>query len=62
MLEKLNLGIVTRIKVGRKSIFKYFLLAFGVAKRGFHYMRKVVGINSTFLKDQYRGILLVAMA
>ncbi|KAL5569898.1 hypothetical protein UlMin_026473 [Ulmus minor] len=33
-----------------------------VAIRGFHYMRKVVGINGTFLKGQYRGVLLVAIA
>ncbi|KAL5581296.1 hypothetical protein UlMin_013738 [Ulmus minor] len=42
--------------------FKYLFLAFGVAIRGFRYMRKVVGIDGTFLKGQYRGVLLVATA
>ena len=60
MLEKLNLETVTHIEVDGESGFKYLFLAFGVAIRGFRYMRKVVGIDGTFLKGQYRGILLVA--
>ncbi|KAL5540375.1 hypothetical protein UlMin_045220 [Ulmus minor] len=60
MLEKLNPGTVTRIEVDGESRFKYLFLAFGVAIRGFRYMRKVVGIDGTFLKGQYRGVLLVA--
>ncbi|KAL5557981.1 hypothetical protein UlMin_034192 [Ulmus minor] len=62
MLEKLNPGTVTCIEVDGESRFKYFFLAFGVAIRGFRYMRKVVGIDGTFLKGQYRGVLLVATA
>ncbi|KAL5553951.1 hypothetical protein UlMin_041352 [Ulmus minor] len=62
MLEKLNPGTVTRIEVDGESRFKYLFLAFGVAIRGFRYMRKVVRIDGTFLKGQYRGVLLVATA
>ncbi|KAL5558190.1 hypothetical protein UlMin_034401 [Ulmus minor] len=62
MIEKLNLGTVTRIEVDGESRFKYLFLAFGVSIRGFRYMRKVVGIYGTFLKGQYRGVLLVATA
>ncbi|KAL5578638.1 hypothetical protein UlMin_011080 [Ulmus minor] len=62
MLEKLNPGTVTRIEVDGDSRFKYLFLAFGVAIRGFRYMRKVFGIDGTFLKGQYRGVLLVATA
>ncbi|KAL5564244.1 hypothetical protein UlMin_027408 [Ulmus minor] len=62
MLEKLNPGTITRIEVDEESRFKYLFLAFGVAIRGFRYMRKVVGIDGTFLKGQYRGVLLVATA
>ncbi|KAL5552409.1 hypothetical protein UlMin_002585 [Ulmus minor] len=62
MLEKLNPGTVTHIEVDGESRFKYLFLAFGVAIRGFCYMRKVVGIDRTFLKGQYWGVLLVAMA
>ena len=53
MLEKLNPGTVTRIEVDGESRFKYLFLAFGVAIRGFRYMRKVVGIDGIFLKGQY---------
>ena len=61
MLEKLNPETVTRIEVDGKSGFKYLFLAFGVAIRGFCYMRKVVGIYRTFIKGQYRGVLLAVM-
>ena len=37
-------------------------MAFGVAIRGFQYMRKVIGIDGTFLKGPYKGVLLVATA
>ena len=50
MLEKLNLGTITLIEVDGDSKFKYILLAFGVTIRGFHYMRKVFGIDDTFFK------------
>ena len=61
MLVKINHGIVTSIEVDRESIFKYLFLAFGVAIRGFHYMRKVVKIDNTFLKGRHMGVLLVVM-
>ena len=54
MLKKLNPGTVTCIEVDGESRFKYLFLAFGVAIRGFYYMRKVVKIDDTFLKGQYR--------
>ena len=47
MLEKVNPGIITHI---------------GVDINGFKFMRKVVGIDGTFLKSQYKGVLLVATA
>ena len=62
MLEKLNPRTLTRIEVDGESKFKYLFLAFGVAIRGICYMRKVVGIDGTFLKGQYQGVLLVARA
>ena len=55
MLEKANLGTVTRIEVDGESRFKYFFLTFGASIRGFNYMRKVIGIDGTFL-----GVFLVA--
>ncbi|KAL5537762.1 hypothetical protein UlMin_045566 [Ulmus minor] len=62
MLEKVNPGTITHIEVDGDNRFKYPFLAFGVAIKGFEFMRKVVGIDGTFLKSQYKGVLLVAMA
>ena len=62
MLEKVNPGTITHIEVDRDNRFKYLFLAFGVAIKGFEFMRKVVGIDGTFLKSQYKGVLLVATA
>ena len=62
MLEKVNPRTVTRIEVGGKSRFKYLFLAFGAAIRGFQYMRKLIGIDETFLKGSYKGAMLVATA
>ncbi|KAL5550950.1 hypothetical protein UlMin_001126 [Ulmus minor] len=62
MLEKVNSGTITHIKVDGDNIFKYLFLAFGVAIKGFEFIRKVVGIDGTFLKSQYKGVLLVATA
>ena len=62
MLEKVNHGIITHIEVDGESRFKYLFLAFGAAIRGFQYMRKIIGIDGTFLKGPYKGFLLVATA
>ncbi|KAL5570111.1 hypothetical protein UlMin_026686 [Ulmus minor] len=61
MLEKVNSGTITHIEVDGDNRFEYLFLAFGVAIKGFKFMRKVVGIDGTFLKSQYKGVLLVAM-
>ena len=55
MLEKVNLETVTLIEVDGESIFKYFFLTFGASVRGLNYMRKVIGIDETFLKGPYKG-------
>ncbi|KAL5558013.1 hypothetical protein UlMin_034224 [Ulmus minor] len=60
MIEMENPGTVTRIEVDGECRFKYFFLAFGASIRGFNYMRKVIGIDGTFLKGSYNGVLLVA--
>ncbi|KAL5580592.1 hypothetical protein UlMin_013034 [Ulmus minor] len=62
MLEMANSGTVTRIEVDEESRFMYFFLAFGASIRGFNYMRKVIGIDGTFLKGLYKCVLLVSMA
>lgn len=59
MLEKVNPETVTRMEVDGVSRFNYLLLSFGATIMGFHYMRKIIGINETFLKSPYKGVLLV---
>ena len=59
MLEKVNLGTVTHIEVDWENKFKYLFLDFGAAIRDFQYMRKVIGIDGTFLKGSYKGVLLI---
>ena len=59
ILKKVNPGTVTRIEVDRENRFKYLLLAFGAAIKDFQYMKKVIGIDGTFLKGPYKGVLLV---
>ena len=61
ILEKVNPGTVTHIAVDRENRFQYLFLAFGAAIRDFQYMRKVIGIDGTFFKGPYKGVLLVSM-
>ena len=50
MLEKVNLSTVIRIEFNEESRFKYLFLTFGVVIKDFYFVRKVVGIDDTFLK------------
>ena len=62
MLQKMNPGTITRLLVDAKDRFKYFFMAFGVSIRGFRYMRKVISIDGTHLKSEYKGHMLIATA
>lgn len=62
MVEKMNRGSVTYIFVDKENRFKYMFLAFGACVRGYHSMRKVVSLDSTWLKGKYNAVLLVASA
>ena len=55
-----NPGTFTRIEVDENKKFKFFFMALGVSIRGFAYMRKVIGLDGTFLKSTCKGTLLVA--
>ncbi|XP_062103376.1 uncharacterized protein LOC133814432 [Humulus lupulus] len=60
MLKRANPSIVTHIELDLENKFKYFFMALGVAIRGFTYMRKVIGIDATWIKTKHKGVLLVA--
>ncbi|XP_062080131.1 uncharacterized protein LOC133784875 [Humulus lupulus] len=54
MLKRANPGTVTHIELDSEYKFKYFFMALGVAIRGFTYMRKVIGIDATWIKTKHK--------
>ncbi|XP_062081034.1 uncharacterized protein LOC133785836 [Humulus lupulus] len=62
MVQKSNPGTYTRLIVDEEQKFKYLILSLGVSIRGFRYMRKVISIDGTHLKNQFGGNLLIATA
>lgn len=47
---------------GGAERFKYMFVAFGASIQGYEYMRKVIVVDGTHLKDKYAGCLLTASA
>lgn len=62
MLEKANLGTITDVKLDEEGRFKYVFIALGACIEGFESMRKVLIVDSTFLKTCYGGVLMIATA
>ncbi|XP_062097873.1 uncharacterized protein LOC133803773 isoform X2 [Humulus lupulus] len=62
MVQKSNPVTYTRLIVDEEQKFKYLFLSLGVSIRGFRYMRKVIYIDGTHLKNQFGGNLLIAIA
>lgn len=62
MLEKVNLGTVTRVKLDENEKFKYLFIALGATVEGFQEMRKVLIMDATFIKNGYGGVLVFASA
>ncbi|XP_062089113.1 uncharacterized protein LOC133795673 [Humulus lupulus] len=62
MVQKSNPGTYTRLIVDEEQKFKYLFLSLGVSIRGFRYMRKVISIDGTHLKNQFGGNLLITTA
>ncbi|XP_062075857.1 uncharacterized protein LOC133779983 [Humulus lupulus] len=62
MVQNSNPGVYTRLIVDEEQKFIYLFLSLGVSIRGFRYMRKVIYIDGTHLKNQFGGNLLIATA
>ncbi|XP_022893909.1 uncharacterized protein LOC111408374 [Olea europaea var. sylvestris] len=61
VLGESNPGTVTHIEVDFRNRFHYFFLAFGTSIRGYlHYLRLVICVDDSHLKDPYKGTLLLA--
>ncbi|CAA7026616.1 unnamed protein product [Microthlaspi erraticum] len=63
MLKEANPGTHTAFKTDPDGSFRYMFISFGQSIRGFYKaMRRVIVIDGTFLKNKYKGTLLVATA
>ena len=60
MFKQLNKGTITYIEVDSESKSKFFFMALGAAVRGFQNMRKVIGIDGAWVKNKYKGVLMIA--
>ncbi|XP_010481242.1 PREDICTED: uncharacterized protein LOC104760091 [Camelina sativa] len=61
MLQEANPGTFTNYEIDFDGRFKYLFISFGQSRRGFYKaMRKVIVVDGTFLKNKYKGVLLVA--
>ncbi|XP_013624453.1 PREDICTED: uncharacterized protein LOC106330549 [Brassica oleracea var. oleracea] len=63
MIEDANPGSHTHYETKKDGRFMYLFMPFGQSVRGFHsHMRRVIVVDGTFLKNKYKGVLLVATA
>ncbi|XP_018466423.1 uncharacterized protein LOC108837921 [Raphanus sativus] len=63
MLKEANPGTHTHYEINDKGRFMYLFMAFGQSVRGYYNaMRRVIVVDGTFLKNKYRGVLLVVTA
>ncbi|XP_024014398.1 protein FAR1-RELATED SEQUENCE 4-like [Eutrema salsugineum] len=62
MLQLVNPGTITSVKLDAKYKFKYLFVALGASIEGFRAMRKVIVVDATFLKSVYGGMLVFATA
>ncbi|CAA7048597.1 unnamed protein product [Microthlaspi erraticum] len=62
MLEEVNSGTVTSVKLDHEGRFHYFFVALGACIEGFKCMRKVITVDATHLKNRYGGVLVFASA
>jgi len=62
MLEQVNSGTTTEVKLDEAGKFKYLFIALGACIEGFKAMRKVILVDATFLKNGYGGVLVFAKA
>ncbi|XP_018459874.1 uncharacterized protein LOC108830788 [Raphanus sativus] len=63
MIKEANHGTHTEYETTEKGRFLYLFISFGQSVRGFYNaMRRVIVVNGTFLKNKYKGVLLVATA
>ncbi|KAL1192056.1 hypothetical protein V5N11_029955 [Cardamine amara subsp. amara] len=61
IVQEANPGTFTNYETDCDGRFKYLFISFGQSIRGFNKsIRKVIVVDGTFLKNKYKGVLLVA--
>ncbi|XP_075084936.1 uncharacterized protein LOC142168176 [Nicotiana tabacum] len=61
MIEQKNPGLYTNIKRDAENRFVYMYFMYGASISGWKYCRPLIAVDGTFLKNKYRGVLLVAV-
>ncbi|XP_070025520.1 uncharacterized protein [Nicotiana sylvestris] len=61
MIEQKNTGSYTNIQRDAENRFVYMFFMYGASISGWKYCRPLIAIDGTFLKNKYRGVLLVAV-
>ncbi|XP_019227559.1 PREDICTED: uncharacterized protein LOC109208859 [Nicotiana attenuata] len=61
MIEQKNPGSYTNIQRDAENKFVYIFFMYGASISGWKYCRPLIEVDGTFLKNKYRGVLLVAV-
>ncbi|XP_019242449.1 PREDICTED: uncharacterized protein LOC109222558, partial [Nicotiana attenuata] len=61
MMEQKNPGSYTNIVRDEENRFVYMFFMYGASISGWKYCRPLIAVDGTFLKNKYRGVLLVAV-
>ncbi|XP_048605620.1 protein FAR1-RELATED SEQUENCE 5-like [Brassica napus] len=62
VLEQVNPGTKTSLKLDEAGKFKYLFIALGACIEGFAVMRKVIIVDATWLNNRYGGVHVFAKA
>ncbi|XP_019236299.1 PREDICTED: protein FAR1-RELATED SEQUENCE 2-like [Nicotiana attenuata] len=61
MMEQKNPGSYTNIVRDEENRFVYMFFMYGASISGWKYCRPLIAVDGTFLKNKFRGVLLVAV-
>nr|XP_009589546.1 uncharacterized protein LOC104086901 [Nicotiana tomentosiformis] len=61
MIEQQNPGSYTNIKRDAENRFVYMFFMYGASISGWKYCRSLIVVDGIFLKNKYKGVLLVAV-
>lgn len=62
LVKRLNAGTITYLVMNPKRKLKFVFISYGACIKGFSQSRKFVAMNGTWLKSNYKGVLLIPSA